>query len=43
MPTTDKDKNLEYVKTSQAKKKEGLGVKEYNKIMQIMNKDTETN
>ena len=32
MPTTDKDKNLEYVKKSQAKKKEALGVKEYNKI-----------
>jgi hypothetical protein len=32
MPTTDKDKNLEYVKKSQAKKKEVLGAKEYNKI-----------
>ena len=32
MPTTDKDKNIEYVKRSQAKKKEVLGVIEYNKI-----------
>ena len=32
MPTTDKDKNLEYVKKSQAKKREVLGTKEYNKI-----------
>ena len=31
MPTTDPLKNLEYVK-SQAKKKDALGVKEYNKI-----------
>ena len=32
MPTTDPAKNLEYVKKSQAKKKETLGIKEYNKI-----------
>ena len=32
MPTTDPLKNLEYVKKSQAKKKDALGVKEYNKI-----------
>ncbi len=32
MPTTDKDKNLEYVKKSQAKKKEVLGIVGYNKI-----------
>lgn len=32
MPTTDPIKNLEYVKKSQLKKKEALGVVEYNKI-----------
>ena len=32
MPTTDPVKNVEYVKRSQAKKKEALGVEEYNKI-----------
>ncbi len=32
MPTTDPIKNLEYVKKSQAKKKEALGDKEYNRI-----------
>ena len=32
MPTTDPIKNLEYVKKSQAKKKEVLGDIEYNKI-----------
>jgi hypothetical protein len=30
MPTTDPIKNLEYVKKSQAKKKDALGVKEYS-------------
>jgi len=37
MPTTDKAKNLEYVKKSQAKKKQTIGAIEYNKI----NADTE--
>ena len=32
MPTTDKAKNLEYVKKSQAKKKQTIGAIEYNKI-----------
>ena len=32
MPTTDPAKNVEYVKKSQAKKKETLGTVEYNKI-----------
>ena len=32
MPTIDKDKNLEYVQKSQAKKKEALGIVGYNKI-----------
>ncbi len=32
MPTTDLIKNLEYVKKSQAKKKEALGIVGYNKI-----------
>ncbi len=32
MPTTDPAKNVEYVKGSQAKKKETLGEKEYNRI-----------
>jgi hypothetical protein len=32
MPTTDPVKNLEYVKKSQAKKKETLGADAYNKI-----------
>ena len=32
MPTTDPIKNLEYVKKSQAKKKETLGADAYNKI-----------
>ncbi len=32
MQTTDKGKNLEYVKKSQAKKKEALGIVGYNKI-----------
>ena len=32
MPTTDPIKNLEYVKKAQAKKKEALGIVEYNKI-----------
>ncbi len=32
MPTTDPTKNVEYVKRSQAKKKEILGEKEYNRI-----------
>ncbi len=32
MPTTDPIKNLEYVKKSQAKKKEVLGADAYNKI-----------
>ena len=37
MPTRDKEKNLEYVKKSLAKKKIALGVEKYNKI----NADTE--
>ena len=37
MPTKDPQKNLEYVKKSQARKKEALGLTEYNKI----NADTE--
>ena len=37
MPTTDPKKNLEYVKKSQARKKDVLGLTEYNKI----NADTE--
>ena len=37
MPTRDPEKNLEYVKKSQAKKKNVLGLTEYNKI----NADTE--
>ena len=37
MPTTDKAKNLEYVKKSQSKKKQTIGAIEYNKI----NADTE--
>ena len=37
MPTRDKGKNLEYVKKSQAKKREALGSDEYNRI----NADTE--
>ena len=32
MPTTDKEKNLEYVKKSLMKKKETLGTEAYNKI-----------
>jgi hypothetical protein len=32
MPTTDPVKNLEYVKKSQTKKTETLGVDAYNKI-----------
>ena len=32
MPTRDLVKNLEYVKKSQARKKDVLGVEEYNKI-----------
>ncbi len=32
MPTTDLVKNLEYVKKSQTKKKETLGVNAYNQI-----------
>jgi len=32
MPTKDKEKNLEYVNKSQAKKKVALGVEKYNKI-----------
>ena len=32
MPTKDPVKNVEYVKKSQAKKKEALGLTEYNKI-----------
>jgi hypothetical protein len=32
MPTTDPAKNVEYVKRSQAKKKETFGDKEYNRI-----------
>ena len=32
MPTVDPVKNIEYVKRSQLKKKEALGVEEYNKI-----------
>ena len=32
MPTTDPAKNVEYVKRSQAKKKDALGAVEYNKI-----------
>ena len=37
MPTTDPKKNLEYVKKSQARRKDVLGLTEYNKI----NADTE--
>ena len=37
MPTRDPEKNLEYVKKSQARKKDMLGLTEYNKI----NADTE--
>lgn len=37
MPTRDPQKNLEYVKKSQARKKDVLGLTEYNKI----NADTE--
>ena len=37
MPTRDPVKNLEYVKKSQARKKEALGLTEYNRI----NADTE--
>ena len=37
MPTRDPQKNLEYVKKSQARKKDMLGLTEYNKI----NADTE--
>ena len=37
MPTRDPEKNLEYVKKSQARKKNVLGLTEYNKI----NADTE--
>ena len=37
MPTKDPVKNLEYVKKSQARKKEALGLTEYNRI----NADTE--
>jgi hypothetical protein len=32
MPTRDKGKNLEYVKKSQAKKREALGKEEYNRM-----------
>jgi hypothetical protein len=32
MPTKDPQKNLEYVKKSQARKKEALGLTEYNRI-----------
>ena len=32
MPTIDPSKNVEYVKRSQAKKKDALGAVEYNKI-----------
>ena len=32
MPTKDPVKNLEYVKKSQAKKKEAIGVEEFNRI-----------
>ena len=32
MPTIDPSKNVEYVKRSQAKKKETIGAVEYNKI-----------
>jgi hypothetical protein len=32
MPTTDRQKNIEYVKKSQARKKQALGLIEYNKI-----------
>ncbi len=32
MPTTDKEKNKEYVQESQTKKKETIGKKKYNKI-----------
>ncbi len=37
MPTTDPEKNLEYVKKQQAKEKETLGIKESNR----MNADVE--
>jgi hypothetical protein len=37
MPTKDPKKNLEYVKKSQTRKKDVLGLTEYNK----MNADTE--
>ena len=37
MPTRDPSTNVEYVKKSQSKKKEALGIKEYNRI----NADTE--
>ncbi len=39
MPTKDPQKNLEYVKKSQARKKDVLGLTEYNKL----NADTEQN
>ena len=32
MPTTDKTKNLQYVKKSQQKKKEAIGLEEFNRI-----------
>ncbi len=32
MPTTDKVKNLMFVKESQARRKEKIGVEEFNKI-----------
>ena len=39
MPTTDAIKNLKYVKRSQAKKKDALGVKEYNKNIAQKHRD----
>ena len=45
MPAVDPVKNasVEYVKRSQAKKKEALGEVEYNKINAMPNNDTGTN
>ncbi len=43
MPTIDPSRNVEYVKRSQAKKKETIGAVEYNKINAMPNNDTETN
>ena len=42
MPTRDPVKNLEYVKKSQARKKEALGLIEYNRINAEQRKNIET-